>query len=96
MDINSSFDGIKASYINFYVFFVKKLQASSVNCFEHTGGYNQKMSNPILPGLGVCDPHVRIINNRAYLYATHDRSLHNTHFIMDDWWIWSSPDLEHW
>ena len=28
--------------------------------------------NPILPGLGVCDPHIRIYDDIAYLYATHD------------------------
>ena len=52
--------------------------------------------NPIIPGRGVCDPHVRIFNDTAYLYATHDRSPDNTFFAMDDWWIWSSPDLVNW
>ncbi|MCE5278042.1 MAG: family 43 glycosylhydrolase [Planctomycetaceae bacterium] len=52
--------------------------------------------NPILPGVGVCDPHVRIYDGRAYLYATHDKSPDNTSFVMDDWWIWSSPDLVRW
>lgn len=68
----------------------------AVHYFNHGGGYNQKMSNPILPRSGVCDPHVRIYNERAYLYTTHDRSPDNTQFVMDDWWIWSSPDLVHW
>ena len=52
--------------------------------------------NPILPGRGVTDPHVRIFGGKAYLYATHDKSPSNTGFVMDDWWIWSSPDLIHW
>jgi hypothetical protein len=52
--------------------------------------------NPILPGRGVCDPHVRIYGDRAYLYATHDKSPGNRDYVMDDWWIWSSPDLVAW
>ena len=53
-------------------------------------------ANPILPGLGVCDPHIRIYNNRAWLYATHDASVGNTGFTMYDWWVWSSTDLVNW
>jgi arabinoxylan arabinofuranohydrolase len=52
--------------------------------------------NPILPGIGLCDPHIRIFHDRAYLYATHDRSEESTDFAMDDWWIWSSSDLVNW
>ena len=52
--------------------------------------------NPILPGIGLCDPHVRIYNDRAYLYATHDNSADSQDFVMEDWWIWSSADLVDW
>ena len=57
---------------------------------------NKHSGNPILPGRGLCDPHVRIYNDRAYLYATHDKSPDNTGFVMEDWWVWSSPDLVEW
>jgi len=57
---------------------------------------NDFTGNPILPGIGLCDPHIRIFNDRAYLYATHDKGPDYKKFIMDDWWIWSSPDLVHW
>lgn len=57
---------------------------------------NSLPQNPILPGLGVCDPHVRVYGERAYLYATHDYSKDNTTYRMDDWWIWSSDDLQNW
>ncbi len=56
----------------------------------------QFSGNPIIPGRGVCDPHIRIFGDKAYLYATHDTSPENNHFVMEDWWIWSSPDLVHW
>ncbi len=52
--------------------------------------------NPILQGKGVCDPQIRIYNNKAYLYATHDSAAKSKTFIMNDWWIWSSSDLVNW
>ena len=53
-------------------------------------------NNPIIPGLGVCDPHIRIFNGKAYLFATHDEKPGNTSYTMNDWWLWSSSDLINW
>lgn len=47
-------------------------------------------------GKGICDPHIKIFNNKAYIYASHDLSPDNKKFIMPDWWIWSSEDLVNW
>lgn len=55
-----------------------------------------KHNNPIIPGKGVCDPHVHIFNNKAYLYASHDKSVESPTWLMDDWQIWSSEDLVEW
>jgi len=52
--------------------------------------------NPIIPGQGICDPHIRIFNNRAYLFASHDTSRGNPIYTMEDWWLWSSDDLVNW
>ena len=52
--------------------------------------------NPIVPNVGLNDPHIRIFNDTAYVYASHDKSKDNKKFIMEDWWVWSSPDLVHW
>ena len=52
--------------------------------------------NPIIPNRGVNDPHIRIFGDKAYLYATHDKSATNDSFIMEDWWVWSSRDLVNW
>jgi len=52
--------------------------------------------NPIIPNKGVNDPHIRIFDGKAWLSATHDKSIDNTGFIMEDWWIWSSEDLVNW
>ncbi len=39
--------------------------------------------NPVIPNKGVNDPHIHIFEGRAYLYATHDRSMENTRFAME-------------
>ena len=52
--------------------------------------------NPIVPNQGLNDPHIHIFNDTAYVYASHDKSIKNKKFIMEDWWVWSSPDLVNW
>ncbi|MBQ6823136.1 MAG: family 43 glycosylhydrolase [Clostridia bacterium] len=52
--------------------------------------------NPIIPGLGVCDPHIHIFNNKMYLYASHDSRPDTRGFCMNDWHIWSSADAIEW
>jgi len=54
------------------------------------------VNNPIISGMGVCDPHIHIFNNKAYLFASHDREPGAKFYGMYDWWIWSSSDLVHW
>jgi len=53
-------------------------------------------ANPIVPKRGLNDPHIHIFGDRAYVFASHDRSPTNKAFVMDNWWVWSSPDLVHW
>lgn len=55
-----------------------------------------KAQNPIVPNKGLNDPHIHIFNDTAYVYASHDKSIKNKKFIMEDWWVWSSPDLVNW
>jgi arabinoxylan arabinofuranohydrolase len=52
--------------------------------------------NPIVPGIGVCDPQVRIFDDQIYLYATHDYSPENKGYRMQNWWVWRTDDLVHW
>jgi hypothetical protein len=52
--------------------------------------------NPIIPNKGANDPHIRIIDGKAYLSASHDRSINDKGFTMEDWWLWSSDDLVNW
>ena len=37
------------------------------------------------PNVGLNDPHVHIFGDKAYVYATHDKSMENERFIMEDW-----------
>ncbi len=52
--------------------------------------------NPIIANQGVNDPHIRIFDGKAYLYASHDKSARNETFVMEDWQVWSSDDLVNW
>ena len=49
-----------------------------------------------MEGAGLCDPKVRIYDNHAWLYATHDAVPGSKHFVMKDWWVWASDDLIDW
>ena len=51
--------------------------------------------NPIIPHKGVCDPHIHIFNDKAYMYATHDNPGYDN-FNMTDWQIWMSDNLVDW
>ena len=52
--------------------------------------------NPIIPRMGVCDPHMHVFNNRVWLHASHDAIPGNPNFCMHDWQIWSSADCVEW
>ena len=52
--------------------------------------------NPIIPNQGVCDPHIRIFNNKAFLFSSHDFGKGERIYKMVDWQLFSSPDLITW
>lgn len=53
--------------------------------------------NPLIRQEGICDPHIHIFENKAYLYATCDNNVpHKEGFEMTKWKIFSSEDLIHW
>lgn len=53
-------------------------------------------SNPIVPNVGMADPHIFIFNGKAYNFATRDADTKAKMFNMPDWNIWSSSDLVNW
>ncbi len=68
-----------------------------LNIFFLVGVFFFSMAqNPIVSNKGLNDPHIHIFNDTAYVYASHDKSIKNKKFIMEDWWVWSSPDLVNW
>lgn len=53
-------------------------------------------NNPLVKDVGMADPHVRIFDDKAYLYATMDEDPAAQDFIMPEWKIWSSSDFIEW
>ncbi len=49
-----------------------------------------------LQAFGVTDPQIRIYQDQAYLYASHDIDPASTKFVMPNWQLWTSKDLVHW
>ena len=78
---------VRCSWEKLFITFLSTLMF--VACTTHA-------ANPIVEGVGLCDPKIRIYDNHAYLYATHDAVPNSKRFIMRDWWVWSSDDLVHW
>lgn len=68
--------------------------------FDHALGDGQlkvvAQGNPIIAGVGACDPQVRVYDNEVYMYATHDALQNSKDFVMNDWWVWHTTDLVHW
>ena len=52
--------------------------------------------NPIIPGMGVCDPHMHVFENKVWLYTSHDAIPGSSSFCMHDWQVWSSEDCVEW
>lgn len=67
------------------------MQVMALAPFEISAG-----KNPIIPGMGVCDPHIKIFDDVAYLYAGHDHRSDSGEYDMREWQIWSSTDLRSW
>lgn len=56
----------------------------------------EPISIDTLQSFGVTDPQIRIFNDKAYLYASHDTDPQSTKFVMPDWQLWTSNDLVNW
>lgn len=53
-------------------------------------------SNPIVSDVSIADPHIRIFNDSAYMYAGKDGNRHPMGFKMPEWHVWRSHDLVNW
>lgn len=73
---------------------MKKKFGSVAGCMIVAG--SALAGNPMVPDVGMADPHIRIFEGKAYLYATRDSDKMAKKFTMPDWHIWSSDDLIQW
>eukprot|EP00941_MAST-03F_sp_MAST-3F-sp1_P004046 g4046.t1 len=50
------------------------------------------LSNPLVPHVGMADPHVHVFNGTLYMYSTHDLIEQGAKgCCTGDWWIWTAP-----
>jgi arabinoxylan arabinofuranohydrolase len=70
--------------------------ASCLSALAQPADY--KPGNPLVPFVGMADPHIYVFDGKPYLYSTRDIDSLQTkgRFIMPDWHIWSTEDLLHW
>ena len=73
-----------------------KNSASQVTAEKEKISKPNKNGNPLVYDVGMADPHIKIYNDKAYLYATRDEDKTSHKFVMPDWKIWSSDDLINW
>lgn len=52
--------------------------------------------NPVVKGKGHGDPHIRIFNDKVYIYVSHDVDPNAKDFVMRDWYVLSSDDMIKW
>lgn len=67
-----------------------------ISCLNIFGSIPLYSQNPMVPYVGMADPHIRIFNNKAYLFATRDADSTAQNFTMPDWKIWTSQNLRTW
>ena len=49
-------------------------------------------TNPLVPHVGMADPHVHVFNNSLFMYSTHDLIEEGASGCCSgDWWIWTAP-----
>lgn len=59
-------------------------------------GLSVSGQNPVIKGIGMTDPHVRIFNDTIFLFSGHDDHPDDKTWVMKDWRIFSSTDLINW
>ena len=53
-------------------------------------------NNPLIKGIGMSDPHIRVFNDTVYLFSGHDSSPNDPTWVMRDWRVFSTTDLINW
>lgn len=55
-----------------------------------------KLKNPLIDTPGMADPHALVINDVCYLFTGHDVGTGTPDWVMPDWRIFRSEDLQSW
>lgn len=58
--------------------------------------WNSFAENPVIKGIGMSDPHIRVFNDTLYLFSGHDSHPDDKTWVMKDWRVFSSTDLINW
>ena len=53
-------------------------------------------TNPLIDEPGMSDPHALVLNDTCYLFTGHDTGFGVSDWIMPDWRIYRSDDLQRW
>lgn len=54
------------------------------------------IKNPLIDTPGMSDPHMLIVNDTCYLFTGHDIGVGISDWVMPDWRIYRSTDLQSW
>lgn len=54
------------------------------------------IKNPLIEDPGMSDPHMLVVNDTCYLFTGHDIGFGISNWIMPDWRIYRSTDLQSW
>ncbi len=56
----------------------------------------KNIKNPLIEQPGMSDPHMLVLNDTCYLFTGHDIGFGVSNWIMPDWRIFMSTDLQNW
>lgn len=54
------------------------------------------IKNPLIDEPGMADPHMLVVNDTCYLFTGHDIGIGVSDWVMPDWRIFMSTDLQNW
>tara|TARA_R110002033_G_C3897451_1_gene240036 strand:+ start:18426 stop:19406 length:981 start_codon:yes stop_codon:yes gene_type:complete len=55
-----------------------------------------KLTNPLISEPGMSDPHMLVVNDTCYVFTGHDVGFGISDWVMPDWRIYRSTDLQKW
>ena len=54
------------------------------------------LTNPLIAEPGMSDPHALVVDEVCYLFTGHDVGVGISDWVMPDWRIYKSADLQSW